>query len=124
MNNAAKEVDLLDRAVGVLRRHGLDVAVQKQPKRGRQFEADAWLRLRKDKQHIDYIVQAKRAVAPATLGAVVTQLRHYAEAAKRPLLLVTDYVTPPIAEKLRGLEQQFVDGAGNAYINGPGLLVY
>ena len=121
--NAATEANLLDRAIGALRGHGLDVAVQKQPK-GPQIEADAWLRVAKDKQHIDYGVEAKRAVAPATLGAVVTQLRHDAGAAKRPLLLVTYYVTPPMAEKLRTLEQQFVDVAGNAYLEGPGVLVY
>ncbi|MEO8330352.1 MAG: type IV toxin-antitoxin system AbiEi family antitoxin, partial [Candidatus Nanopelagicales bacterium] len=88
------------------------------------IEADGWLRVAKDKQHVDYVVEAKRAVVPATLGAVVTQLRQFAAAAKRPPLLVTDYVTPPLAEKLRALDQQFVDGAGNAYLNGPGFLVY
>lgn len=123
--NTAMEATLLDRAIGALRGHGLDVAVQNQPKQlGRQIDADAWLRVAKDKQHIDYVVEAKRAVAPATLGAVVTQLRQDAVAAKRPLLLVTYYVTPPMAEKLRTLEQQFVDVAGNAYLEGPGVLVY
>jgi hypothetical protein len=29
-----------------------------------------------------------------------------------------------MAERLRTLDQQFVDGAGNAYLNGPGFLVY
>jgi hypothetical protein len=121
--NTATEANLLDRAISALRGHGLDVAVQNQPK-GRQIKADAWLRVAKGKQHIDYVVEAKRAVAPATVGAVVTQLRHDADAAKRPLLLVTHYVTPPMAEKLRTLEQQFVDVTGNAYLEGPGLLVY
>jgi hypothetical protein len=121
MNTAT--ADLLDRAIGALRGHGLDVAVQNQP-RGRKIEADAWLRVAKDRQHIDYVVEAKRAVAPATLGAVVTQLRHDADTAKRPLLLVTYHVTPPMAENLRTLEQQFVDAAGNAYLEGPGVLVY
>lgn len=102
----------------------MDVAVRNRPKPAPQFKADAWLRVAKDKQHIDYVVEAKRAVAPASLGAVVVQLRDYAATANRPLLLVTDYVTPPMAEKLRMLDQQFADAAGNAYLNGPGFLVY
>jgi len=122
--NRAAEANLIDRAIGALRGHGLDVAVRNQPKPAPQIEADAWLRVAKDKQHIDYVVEAKRAVAPATLGAVVAQLRDYKAVAKWPLLLVTEYVTPPMAEKLRTLDQQFVDGAGNAYLNGPGFLVY
>src|SRR5689334_7147899 len=117
--NATAQATLIDRAIGALRGHGLDVAVRNQPKPPPQIEADAWLRVAKDKQHIDYVVEAKRAVAPATLGAVVAQLRDYKAAAKWPLLLVTDYVTPPMAEKLRTLDQQFADGAGNAYLNGP-----
>ena len=122
--NTAAEANILERAIGALRGHGLHVALRNQPRLATQIEADAWLRVAKDKQHIDYVVEARRAVAPATLGAVVAQMRHDAEAAKRPLLLVTDYVTPPMAEKLRTLEQQFVDGAGNAYLNGPGFLLY
>ena len=39
-------------------------------------------------------------------------------------MLVTDYLTPPVAERLRAHEQQFADAAGNAYLEGPGLLVY
>ena len=122
--NATAEANLIHRAIGALRGHGLDVAVRNQPRPAPQIETNGCLRVAKDKQHVDYVVEAKRAVAPATLGAVVTQLRHFAAAAKQPLLLVTDYVTPPMAEKLRTLDQQFVDGAGNAYLNGPGFLVY
>ena len=122
--NIALQANLLDRAIDALRGHGLNVVVQKQPRLGREVVADAWLRVGKAKQHIDYVVEAKRGVAPAMLGAVITHLRHHAEAAKRLLLLlVTDYVTPPMAETLRTLEQQFVDAAGNAYLDGPGLLV-
>lgn len=122
--NTVPEANLIERAIGALRGHGLNVALRNQPKLAAQIEADAWLRVGKDKQHVDYVVEAKRAVAPATLGAVVAQLRDDAATAKQPLLLVTAYVTPPTAEKLRTLDQQFVDAAGNAYLNGPGFLVY
>lgn len=61
---------------------------------------------------------------PATVGATVAQLRDQATAANRPALLVTDYLTPPVAERLRERQQQFADAAGNAYLDGPALLVY
>lgn len=122
--NKLTETALLDLGVQVLRQHGLKVLVQKEPKIGRTLQADAWLRVGTAKQHTDYVVEVKRTVTPATLGAVVTQLRHTAAAAGRPPLLVTGYITPPIADQLKGLDQQFADTAGNAYLTGPGMLVF
>jgi len=119
MNEAA----LIDRATVALAQLGLEVLPLKQP-RGARLEADAWLRLAKGKERIDYVAEAKRTVTPATVGAVLVQLRHLAAAVGRPALLITDYLTPPIAETLRAQQQQFVDAAGNAYLEGPGLLVY
>jgi hypothetical protein len=125
MNNPAETTLLLDKTARALREHGLTVAVQKEPKpKGGRLRADAWLRVGKNKNHIDYVVEVKRRTTPATLGAMVTQLRHAAEAAGRPPLLVTDYLTPPVANQLRAQKQQFADAAGNAYVEGPGLFVY
>jgi hypothetical protein len=121
--NKPTETTLLHGAINALRGHGLAITELK-PSRGRRGQAGAWVRVDKDGHHIDYTVEAKRTVARATVGAVVAQLHRDAEAAKRPLLLATQYVTPPIAETLRRLEQQFIDLAGNAYLNGPGILVY
>lgn len=118
------ETTLLDRAMQALRDHGLTVAVQKEPRTRNNLRTDVWLRVGKDKQYVDYVVEVKRAIGPATLGAIVAQLRHAADTAGRPPLLVTDHATPPIADQLRELEQQFADAAGNAYLDGPGLLVY
>ncbi|MBW2605184.1 MAG: hypothetical protein JRE28_12875, partial [Deltaproteobacteria bacterium] len=39
-------------------------------------------------------------------------------------LMVTEYVTPPIADLLKELNIFFIDTAGNAYINEPGLYVF
>ena len=118
------EATLIDRATAALEQLNLKVLMMKQPRGVRQFQADAWLRVGKGKAHIDYVVEAKRTVTPTTLGAAVTQLRHAADATGRPALLVTDYLTPPVAERLRDQQQQFADAAGNAYLEGPGLFVY
>ena len=82
--NKMTETGLLDLGVQALQQHGLKVQIQKEPKIGRALHADAWLRVGTAKQHTDYVVEVKRTVTPATLGAVVTQLRHTAAAAGRP----------------------------------------
>lgn len=54
------------------------------------------------------------------LGHVVAEFKRPAEL---PRLLVTHYVTPPQTEKLRQANVQFVDAAGNVFLNQPPLYV-
>lgn len=114
------EADLLGTAAAHLRARDFAVTI-KQARR--EDHADAWLRVAKDKRHVDYAVEVKRHVTPQTLGAVVTQLRQQGQIAKKPPLLVTTQVTPPLADRLTEMDQQFVDAAGNAYLNAPGMFV-
>lgn len=118
------EQTLLDRAMAALTALGLDVRVTEPPQKKAQLHADAWLRIGKGKGQVDYVVEAKRTLTPETLGAATMQLRHIANTAGRAALLVTDYLTPPMAASLRDQQQQFADAAGNAYLEGPGLMVY
>jgi hypothetical protein len=118
------EAAYLDQTAETLRALGLTVVVQKTPRAARDAGADAWLRVGKDRQGVDYAVALKRAVAPATLGATLAQLDQLAAVAERPPLLVTAHVTPPLAERLRAHGRQFADTAGNAYLTGPGFLVF
>jgi hypothetical protein len=120
MNEAA----LIDQVTAALEHLGLKVLAVKGPRGADQRRGDAWLRIGRGKQHTDHLVQAKRTVTPATLGAVVAQLRDLAAATGRPTLLAADYLTPPVADALRTHQQQFADAAGNAYLEGPGVLVY
>jgi hypothetical protein len=122
--NGLTETTLLDLGVQALQQHGLKVLIQKEPKTHHTLCANARLRVGTGKGHHDYVVEVKRAVTPATLGAVVTQLRKTAAVADRPPLLVTSYITPSMADQLKGLDQQFADAAGNAYLTGPGMLVF
>ncbi|HLF23132.1 MAG TPA: hypothetical protein VI565_04345, partial [Burkholderiales bacterium] len=66
--NTAAETTLLDAAIRALRDHGLAVNVQKQPKTVGRRQVDAWLRIAKGGAHIEYAVEIKHRVAPATLG--------------------------------------------------------
>lgn len=114
------ETNLLDAAATHLRARDLAVAIK--PAR-RDDRVDAWFRVTKDKRHVDYAVEVKRQVTPQTLGAVVAQLKHWGEITRKPPLLVTAYITPPVADRLAAVDQQFVDAAGNAYLNAPGIFV-
>ena len=117
MNEAA----ILDRAIAALEPFGIKVRQQNRPVR--DTGADAWLRIEKDKQHVDYVAEVKRTLPNATLGAVVARLRQTAIRSGRQPLLVAGHITPPMAERLRALDQAFADTAGNAWLTGPGMLV-
>jgi hypothetical protein len=92
--------------------------LKKQP--GRGANADAVLQLRHAGKTVKYIVEVKQRLRPATLGVVIHQLAAYGDQA----LLVTDHVTPPVADQLRAQGVQFIDAAGNAFLNTPALLIW
>ncbi len=119
------EPTLIQRTTAALQQTGLDVRATKPAiKKALPPTVDAWLRIGKNGEGVDYAVEAKHRLTPETLGATLAQLHHTAGITGRPTLLMTDYVSPPLAEKMRGQGQQFADAAGNAYLEGPGLLIY
>ena len=62
---------------------------------------------------IQYSVELKRWAQQANIGTIVAQLRRMPP----PALLVADYVNPNMADRLREAGAQFIDAAGNAYLN-------
>lgn len=111
---------LLDAALNVARTFGLTAElVQEAPLLGRT-RADALVRLAHGAHEAQYAVDVKRAVRPATLGVVIHQLQRLGDQA----LLVADYITPLMADKLRAQRVQFIDAAGNAYLEHPGTLIW
>lgn len=119
-----QETILIERVVAALEQLGLKVPILRLEKNFGALRADALLRIAKGKEKFDYVVEVKRAVTPATMGAAAAQLRDLADATGHAALLATDYLTPPVAEKLREARQQFADAAGNAYLEWPGLYVF
>jgi hypothetical protein len=114
------EGPLIDTALAALRKLGIEAEVERQqPKLGRA-QADALIRVRHGDQEILYAANVKRGLRPAVLGAVLQQLERLGEQG----LLVTDYVTPPLADALRARRVAFIDTAGNAYLDRPPLLVW
>lgn len=67
-----------------------------------------------------FAVEVKARVTRATAGMEkLDPLKR-----EEKVLMVTEYVTPPIAGLLKELNIFFIDTAGNAYINEPGLYVF
>ena len=81
---------------------------------------DAVLRVTMQEMEWEFTVEVKRRVTHATLGATVQQLRKLPQKA----LLVTWYVTPQMADRMKAMDIQFMDAAGNAYIDEPPLFIF
>ncbi len=64
-------------------------------------------------------VECKQGLKPGNLGAVAITL----EQGEHPGFLFTDYVTRPMADRLRDLGIPFVDMAGNAWLEAPPVVV-
>lgn len=69
-------------------------------------------RLASDKLQDIRAIRIRRNLPQANLGMLTHQL-----AQMDALLLAADYVAPPLAERLRALNIEFVDGVGNAYVH-------
>lgn len=70
---------------------------------------------------VRFAARLDRHVTPSTAGLVHERL---SREAGPEVVLLADYVTPETAEVLRRLGQQFIDGAGNAYLRANGLLIW
>ena len=99
---------------------GLRFRVLRQEPRDGAHRADAVVGLRFGGRDIRYVAEVKRGLRPAALGAVIHQLR---SRTGHPLI-VTNHVTPPLADALRTQGIEFIDAAGNVFLNRPPLLVF
>ncbi len=117
-----KEKELLQEAVRVLEAYGIPAQIKPELRKltGDRARADTAFDLFLAGKHQTFLVEVKRWLTPATLGHVVTRLRDFGKNA----ILVTDYVTPPVAEKLKELDIAFVDAAGNAYLFRPPAMIW
>jgi hypothetical protein len=114
------EQRLLAEALKTMESLGLRFRVLRPEVRNGARRTDADVDLRFGGHDVRYVVEVKRRLRPATLGAVTHQLA----TRKGNPLLVTDHVTPPLAEALRAKGIEFIDAAGNAFLNRPPLLVF
>ena len=118
----AKETELLRAAVRTLEAYGIPAEIEPEPRRPARggARADAAFDLVLAGKHQTFLVETKRWLTPGTLGHVVTRLRDLGKNA----ILVTDYATPQVAEKLKDLDIAFLDVAGNAYLRRPPVMIW
>lgn len=83
---------------------------------------DALLELEAPTARAQFEAEIKTARNFATIGMVAERLAHLAPGAHP--LLVAPYITRALGERCRELQLNFIDTAGNAYINVPGLTIY
>lgn len=118
------EANFLNAALEAALGLGLDAQLQHaHPKRG-AADADAVVRIGRGGKGQKYVAEIRRLLRPANLGATLHQLDRQAEAHALPGLLVADYINPDMAETLRKQGREFLDTAGNAYIQQPHVLVW
>ncbi len=70
-----------------------------------------------------YAAETVPGVTTTTLPAVRSRLERVRAQAGLPPMLLTDYVTPAVAERLIGHGTAFVDGAGNVHLDGTAAYV-
>ena len=109
--------DLLNTALATARRLGIRVEIERQLPDKR---ADAVVRIGEGRQARTYLVEIKQGLRPATLGAALHQIDRFG----KPGMLIADYVTPAMAETLKGHGVAFLDAAGNAFLDQPPLHVW
>lgn len=115
-----REAEILHDALQVLETYGLPGKEVKLKPGDTYRRADAAVQLRVAGKQVPFAVEIKRWLTPGALGHVAAQVREL----DQNVLLVTDYATPPVAEKLRALDIPFVDVAGNAYFHYPPVLIW
>lgn len=122
MNKPADIVEtaLLEAARNTARTLEIDFDIEKLQAQLGPRRVDALVRVGRNGKLAQYAVEIKKTVHPATLGPLLLQLGQLGQQA----LLVTRYLTPPMADALRARGIAFIDAAGNAYLNQPDLFVW
>lgn len=120
MNNSPKEKALLRESLHSLRESVGINACLASPQETVSLEQSPLLKLGFKGHEQTFAALIKLRLTNEALGHVIAEFKR---PAPLPRLLVTHYVTPPQTEKLRRANVQFVDAAGNAFLNQPPLYV-
>ena len=113
------ETKILDTTIQAVEREtGLRLQIEQTEAQIGDYRVDAIVRLEPGNQELT--VEIKKWAQQANIGAMIDQLKRLPGKG----LLAADYINPNMAGKLRDAEVQFIDTAGNAYINQPPVYVY
>lgn len=111
--------EILDRAIRAVEQEvGLRMHVEQMDVDIGGIKVDGVVRLEPGDRTI--AVEIKKWAQQANIGALISQVKRLPNEG----LLVADYINPKMAGKLRQEGVQFIDGAGNAYINQTPVYIY
>lgn len=116
-----KDKDMLDQAIEALRQAaGLDIQVVEYEPTAMRTRADAYIKIAHNKKNYEFVVEVKNVDRFAT----VAQVKHQLEGYDKAPLLIAPKLTDAAANNCKELGLNFIDLAGNAYINEPGLFLF
>ena len=118
-----REQPLIDAVVDALRALPQLTIIVKPRGPGMPLEVDGTLEVRSAAEAQLYGLQVKARLRPSGLGPLISRLRSQAEQTGLRPLLVTEYVSPTLAEQLVAADVEFADAAGNAYLASPAAYV-
>lgn len=116
------EKEILDKAITALQQQTglLKESYSRFAKRGQWVDYKLSLRTPQENQPREYWAEVKKNIN----SAAISQAAFQAGQTQEKVVLVTEYISQPQAEKLRRLDVSFFDAAGNAYFNEPGLYIF
>jgi len=122
--NGITEQDILRPAVEAFRKNVPEQAhVEQLPLQrdhGLELQPDGLLRIVIQGRELRYRAEIKATITKTQKLLLLMQR----EKLEHPLLLVTQHVNPEMAEQLRHDGMEFIDTAGNAFINQPPLYIF
>ena len=122
MKNPATVHNILDAAIGAIHREAglrLDVIARETPKDDNRI-IDAIVQIHHN--GVRLTVEVKKWAAQLNVGAIINKIKNLAEPGHG--LLVADYINPKMGARLKAADIQFLDTAGNAYINQQPVYIY
>lgn len=122
LTKTRNQIKLIDGALKTLgRTAGLEGRIVPGGLRQDRECGDALVEFRARGRKYRFAVEAKAAFDRAeALGPLKARFAGH----DPPCLLFAPYITETVARKCRELEVPFIDAAGNAYLNGPGLYLF
>ena len=121
MKRLAIKNDILEDAIGAFYREAgvqLDVIEQEAVKNNKRIDAI----IQVPGAEGQLLAEIKKWAPHKNLGAVTNQMQTLAPLGKG--LLVADYINPVMGGKLKAAGLQFIDMAGNGFINQPPIYIY
>jgi len=116
-----RETDLINKAMEKFgQTTGMTVVHQAKVPKAEIQATNGLARIQHENKYWDFTIEAKKRITRATAAIEKVRQAEYTE----DCILVTEYVTPPLADLMKEMGLFFMDWAGNAYINKPPIYVF